>query len=246
MNNFFNKLFRFVAMIFFGIYTKIVQIMLIPLFFVESKVFSSSKINERPIEYSFLFKHLWRICPKSILDIGSGESALPHLMASCGFNVTSTDKKGDYWDFYYFNRHYPIQKDDITSTKLQQKFDLITCLSVLEHIPNSDNAINNIFKLLKTNGYLILSYPYNPNKYIDNVYELDGAGYGQDAPYICQIFSDKNLNDWLYQNNGKIIDQEYYKVFAGDFWTFGDRIYPPRKVLIDDNPHLTCIIIQKI
>jgi len=44
---------------------------------------------------------------------------------------------------------------------------------------------------------------------------------------------------------GRIVRQEFYEIFTGDFWTFGERIYPPRKVSKVDKHHLTAILIQK-
>jgi len=69
---------------------------------------------------------------------------------------------------------------------------------------------------------------------------------GKNAKYIFQVFSRKEINQWLQENNEKIIDQEYYEIFTGNLWGFGERICPPRKVNREDRHHLTCICIQKI
>lgn len=203
-------------------------------------------INERPIEFGFAFKWLAKTCPSEVLDVGSGTTAWPHVMANCGFRVTAIDKIMGYWKDGFFNRHYYIINDDITKPKITKQFDLITCISVLEHIPNHKDAINGMFRLLKPGGYLVLTFPYNEKRYIDNVYKLPDAGYGKNAPYICQVFSQKKIDAWLEGNQGKIVDQEYYEVFSGMLWTFGERIYPPRKVKKREKCHLTCLIIQKL
>lgn len=202
-------------------------------------------INERPIEFSFAFKWLSKICPVEVLDVGSGTTAWPHVMANCGFRVTAIDKIKGYWKDSFLNRHYYIINDDITTPKIAKRFDFITCISVLEHIPNHKAAINGMFTLLKPGGYLVLTFPYSEKRYIDNVYKLPDAGYGQNYPYICQVFSRSELDAWLKEKPAKIIDQEYYEVFTGEHWTFGERIYPPRKVPKGERCHLTCIVIQK-
>ena len=33
--------------------------------------------NERPVEFAFVFSQIAKLAPKTILDVGSGESALP-------------------------------------------------------------------------------------------------------------------------------------------------------------------------
>lgn len=41
-------------------------------------------------------------------------------------------------------------------------FDSIVCLNVLEHIEKDDQALKNLYNLLKNNGYLILLVPAHP------------------------------------------------------------------------------------
>lgn len=203
------------------------------------------KINERPIEYGFVFKVLSRVCPKEVLDIGTGLSSLPHMMMSCGYITTAIDNVYDYWSGKLFNRHFYIINDDIRSPKIRKKFDLITCISAIEHINDHNKVMESIFALLNPNGHIILTTPYNEKKYIQNVYKLPEAGYGKDWPWICQIFSRKELLNWLAKNNGKIIEQEYWQVFTGDLWSFGDRLYPPKLVEKNQKHQLTCLWIQK-
>lgn len=211
----------------------------------EFKRQSFTRFNERPVEYGFVFKHLARIYPKKILDIGTGITALPHLIRNCGFYVTAIDNIKNYWPFGMFNRHYYIINDDITNTHLDDEFDLITCVSVLEHIENYDDAIKNMFSLLKPYGHIILTFPYTENKYIRNVYDLPNSSYGQNASFITQSFSRLELNRWLHDNSGIIIEQEYWRFWEGDYWTAVRQIVPPQKVKVNESHQLTCVIIQK-
>ena len=94
----------------------------------------TSNINERPAEYQFVFKTLAKVCPTSVLYIGTGKTALTHLIRPCGHKVTAIDNINDYWPKGMFNRHFHIIHDDITETKLKDTFDFIPCVSVLEHI----------------------------------------------------------------------------------------------------------------
>jgi 2-polyprenyl-3-methyl-5-hydroxy-6-metoxy-1,4-benzoquinol methylase len=214
-----------------------------PIFELEKKNRSNS-INERPAEYAFTFKHLQQLCNDSILDVGSGTSSWPHLLSMCGFNVKAIDKISDYWDSFS-NRHYKIINDDITSPKTNEQFQFITCISVLEHIPEHEKAVKNMHKLLKKNGYLILTFPYNENLYHPNIYSHPEAGYGQNANFITQIYSRVEINKWLKNTGFKIIDQEYYKTFSGELWTMGKRLAPSLKVTKQKHHHLTCILLQK-
>ncbi|MCK5039274.1 MAG: methyltransferase domain-containing protein, partial [Thermoplasmata archaeon] len=120
----------------FRIYQTTGRIFLTPMLMVEwKKPLFFKEMNERPMEFGFAFKWLSKTCPKEVLDIGSGTTSWPHVMANCGFHVTAMDKIKEYWEGDFFNRHYYVIDDDITDSKLKDKFDLITCISVLEHIP---------------------------------------------------------------------------------------------------------------
>src|SRR5438045_33492 len=64
--------------------------------------------NERGIEYSFVFRQIARLCPKSILDVGTGTTALPPLFRICGAVVTASDNVKDYWPKGMFNPHWHV------------------------------------------------------------------------------------------------------------------------------------------
>jgi SAM-dependent methyltransferase len=213
---------------------------------VEYKLQKHYKFNERVIEYKFVFDTLVNIYPKSLLDVGTGTTALPQLLSKCGINVTAIDNIHDYWSKGMFNHHFHVINSDITKAELSKKFEVITCISVLEHVKNFNDAIKTMFTYLKPGGVLILSFPYNENKYIDNVYKLDAASYGKSFKFICQIFSRNEINHWIKIHNCEIIKQEYWQVFAGDYWTVGNSNYPPKLVNKEEKHHLTCLALKKL
>ena len=128
----------------------------------------------------FYLKHFSKIYPKRVLDVGTGVSSLPHIIRYCGSLVTSIDNFKDYWTDEAINRHFHVINEDINNPDTTKKFDLITCISVLEHIENAEKAVCNMFNLLNPKGYLILTFPYTENKYYANVYQENGSSYGQD------------------------------------------------------------------
>lgn len=226
-------------------YKKTIQVLLYPVLKREYRKPYFSEFNERAVEYAFVFRCLWQNCPLSVLDVGPGSSALPHMMSNCGFAVTAVDEKKSYWKTKYVNRHYLVLKDDIINPELKSRFDAVTCVSVLEHIPKHAAAIDSMLNLLNPGGHLILTVPYSNKGYIDNVYSLEGAGYGQNAPYVCQVFSEKEIKLWTEPEICRIQAIEYYRIFEGELWTFGKRLKPPRKVELSENPQLVCIDIIK-
>jgi SAM-dependent methyltransferase len=204
-----------------------------------------SRFNERPVEFGFVFRILGEIYPRTVLDVGTGTTALPHLLHNCGCLVTATDNVRDYWPSGMFNRHYHVIDDDITATRLSGDFDLVTCISVLEHIPQPDRAIQNMFSLLRRDGHLVLTFPYNERRYVRNVYDLPRSSYGAGAPYITQAYSRSDVERWLQGTGGVIVEQEYWRFWEGDYWTVGKQLIPPQKVTADDAHQLTCILMRK-
>ncbi len=205
--------------------------------------------NERPLEFGFVFKSIGMLYPKTVLDVGAGTTALPHLIRNCGPIVTAIDNIKDFWPSGMSNRHYHILDRDITSSKRLKslgKFDLITCVSVLEHIIDHEKAIQNMFSLLNEGGHLIITCPYRENNYNENVYLLpESNAFRENVPYVCQSYSRENLNTWMSENGGEIVDQEFWQCWSGKYWSTGDQIIPPIKVDSNDNHQLTCILIKK-
>jgi 2-polyprenyl-3-methyl-5-hydroxy-6-metoxy-1,4-benzoquinol methylase len=200
------------------------------------------RLNERPIEYRFAFEAIMQSGPRTVLDVGTGLSALPSLIHTCGPVVTAIDNIRDYWPSGMVNRHFHIKDEDATRS-ITGTFDMVTCISVLEHIKAHDNAIHCMLSALHPGGYLVLTFPYNEKQYIPNVYALPGAGYGSDLPYVAQVYSRKELDRWF--SGASIVTQEYWRVFSGEFWTFGETLRPPVPASKDELHQLTCLVVQK-
>jgi SAM-dependent methyltransferase len=203
------------------------------------------KHNERSIEYRFVFEAITQFRPVHVLDVGTGDTALPSLLANCGCIVTAIDNIRDYWPSGMHNKHWYVLDDDILHPSIKDKFDLITCISVIEHIEDHRRAFTSMSRLLRPSGHLLLTTPYSERHYVPDVYKLPGAAYGQDAPYICRSTSRSELDDWIVGSGLKIVDQEYWRLWSGNVWTQGDFLPLPQKTNAD-NPHqLTCLLFEK-
>jgi len=201
--------------------------------------------NERAVEFAFLFKHLAIFYPKYYLDVGTGTTALPHVISNCGIQTTAIDNITDYWKKYHFNRHYHVIDDNILNPKTQGPFDFISCISVLEHIDQFDLAVENMVKLLNNKGVLILTFPYNENHYVDNVYKLEGSLGTSSFNFRAHVFSRIQIDYWINKFNLKLLDQEYWKFYQGEFWRIGSIIIPPKKTNNIGSHQLTCIAFTK-
>ena len=203
-------------------------------------------LTEKAVEYRFVFEQMLELQPKKVLDIGTGTVALPHILADCMCEVIATDNIRDYWRDGLFNRHWLVQDSDITKEVISDDFDVVTCISTLEHIEKFDEAVKNIFNSLKSGGYLILTFPYNEEKYVDNVYILPDSIVGKAKKYKTHSYSRKELDKWCENNNAKIIKQEYWQLFTGKVWTTGERLKFPKQVTKDEPHQHSNILIKKL
>ena len=123
---------------------------------------------------------------------------------------------------------------------------MITCISVLEHIKDYNNAMNSMSKLINPGGFLILSFPYNEKKYVENVYFLPDSCAPKNLPFTTQAFSRLQINQWSEKYILEIIEQEYWKFYTGDYWTTGEKLHIPIKTNSIEKHQISCIIFKKI
>lgn len=202
--------------------------------------------NERTVEYDFVLQSLLKANPREVLDVGSGTSSLPHMLRICGFHVTAVDNITDYWTGSVFNRHFHVIDQDILRPELTNKFDLVTCISVLEHIQDFDRAVKSMFSLLREGGHLVMTFPYCESKFVENIYSHPEATFGKNVPYICRIFSRAELDAWAKNNGAEIVEQKFYQVYTGQLHTFGDPIFPPLEATKSKLHHLGCVMFRKL
>jgi SAM-dependent methyltransferase len=205
----------------------------------------SHAINERPVEYRFVFEQLTAAFPRTVLDVGTGVAALPQLMRTCGFEVSAIDNIKDYWPNGMLNRHYHVQDDDILAPRIRGPFDFITCVSTLEHIRDHARAVRNMLGLLRPGGRLILTFPFNENAYVENVYALPGSIGADKYPFITQAFSRRQVEEWTAANSAQVIAQEYWRYFDGPYWTIGNRVLPPLRVAPHELHQISCVALHK-
>lgn len=99
---------------------------------------------------------------KSILDIGCGGGILSESLAKAGANVTAIDLSADAIKVATehaknLNINYRvISAEDLASQK-PHHFDTITCMEMLEHVPDPQSILKATFEMLKPGGYAFLS-----------------------------------------------------------------------------------------
>ena len=97
-----------------------------------------------------------------ILDVGCGDGFLAYLLTQRGTEVVGIDissyrikyahEKCPKADFIIADgRHLPLGN---------KKFKFVVCCEVFEHVPDYHRIINEIFRVIKKNGRLLVTVPY--------------------------------------------------------------------------------------
>jgi 2-polyprenyl-3-methyl-5-hydroxy-6-metoxy-1,4-benzoquinol methylase len=201
--------------------------------------------NERPIEFGFALAALAGSRPRTVLDVGTGTTAWPHLLRNCGFVVTAIDNVRDYWASGMTNRHWTVLDVDIVDPQgLDGEFEAITCISVLEHIEDHATAVRNMHRYLAPGGLLILTTPFSAGNPCPNVYARPDALYGQQAAYICRSSSQAELDQWL-SCGFSLERQELWRLFTGPVWATGERSDWQRVTDPAESHQLGCFALRK-
>lgn len=97
---------------------------------------------------------------KTVLDIGCGAGILSESLTLEGAKVTGIDQSACLIEMaqkhaHQLNINYAVSTaEDWVG---QDTFDVITCLELLEHVPNPQSLINACAQLIKPDGWIFLS-----------------------------------------------------------------------------------------
>jgi ubiquinone/menaquinone biosynthesis C-methylase UbiE len=154
-------------------------------------------------QYKYIFEYIglkhrqlfrnYKIRDIKYLDFGCGFGKKTHLYSKelglAPNNIYGTDIKN--WSSYCqtdithkFN--FKTMLDDNTIDFPDNTFDIVSCFFVLHHIEKLDKAINEIKRVLKPNGFILILEHDNHDDYDNLLIDIEHLFYG--------IFYDKNLD----------------------------------------------------
>lgn len=111
---------------------------------------------------------------KQVLDVGCGGGILSESMAVKGAHVTGIDlgkELLDVADLHSLDTGVSVNYQQISVEELAEQksgsFDCVTCMEMLEHVPDPVSIINACATLVKPGGYVFLStLNRNPKSYL--------------------------------------------------------------------------------
>jgi 2-polyprenyl-6-hydroxyphenyl methylase/3-demethylubiquinone-9 3-methyltransferase len=134
-----------------------------------------------PLRLGYI-KHFISLEGKRTLDVGCGGGILSESMAACGARVTGIDMGEaplQVARLHLLESGLEIGYERIPVERLAQEqaghYDLITCMEMLEHVPDPASVVNACARLLKPGGRLFFStINRNPKSYL---FAIVGAEY---------------------------------------------------------------------
>jgi len=161
-------------------------------------------------EYPYVFFHLKQLVEShnvgnKLLDVGSGVTFFTTFLAENGFNITATDID-------------PIAEKDLkkaigiikpkngkanfklcTEDSLpfnDSEFDIVTSVSVIEHVTDLEKNISEINRVLKPGGYFVLTFDLD----LSGLHELKPAQYDEFIDILEKYFNFHIHNEIIHPN----------------------------------------------
>jgi len=168
-----------------------------------------------PTRLAYIEEHI-DLTDKNILDVGCGGGLLSEALASKGGLVTGIDISehlievaDEHSQQANLNISYVCTTVEGFSTGHENFFDIVTCMELLEHVPDPQSVINACMHLLKPGGLLFLStLNRNLKSYLQTkiaaeyILKLLPAGTHEYAKYIRP----SELASWCRASGFTVVD----------------------------------------
>ena len=117
-----------------------------------------------PLRLKYIESRAQGLSGNKVLDVGCGGGILSESMARSGASVTGIDMSSEPLNvarLHLYESALQIDYQQITAEALADRaagsFDIVTCMEMLEHVPNPASVIQACQRLVKPEGHVFFS-----------------------------------------------------------------------------------------
>ena len=180
---------------------------------------------------NYLFILIKKYFGKKILEVGAGIGSFTNIYKNRNLQIYLSEIDDNNFEIlkkkFFNSKEIKVEKKYIT--QIDERFDTILYLSVLEHIEDDKKEINEAINKLNLNGHLIICVPAHNYMYSNFDKEI-----GHFKRYEENFFKKLSLNNATLKKVF-FIDSFGYLLYFFNKLIFSKEIYPSKfKVLIWD------------
>lgn len=160
------------------------------------------------------------ILGNKLLDVGCNNGVFLSIAEKMGYVVTGLDFNRNSIESgqqaFGLKKLYSYTVEDFSKEFPSEKFDVITCFEILEHLDNPNQFLKTIKGLLRPQGSIAISVP-NRDMAVNSLGEYDYP------PHHLTKWSDKALAHFLNSHGFSIIAHKVKEVDPEDLATWFDH-----------------------
>ncbi|MFA6088646.1 MAG: class I SAM-dependent methyltransferase [Candidatus Woesearchaeota archaeon] len=198
-------------------------------------------LNERVVEYPFALSMVSRTKGRNVVDVGSGPTpAFWYILTNIGFNAIALDPMAKSSIKFSSKTNKFKRKSIVNSGMPSNYFDIVFCISTLEHVKEYEKAILEMNRICKPQGLIVVTTPFCCNEYIK-----DTIGLPKTKKYSCNhAYSLSQYEKWT-NIIGTIEEKKIWRAWSGPSWRKGERFFIPKPVSEEKDADLIAVCWRK-